>query len=77
MLLSEGVNQNGYGPPTGFCFDELCKDTPIMDDERLEDYNVDERVKTFIDDAYEQVGSKLNAVNRIYIGTCTGSILTK
>jgi lysosomal alpha-mannosidase len=34
-----------YGPPGGFCFD--CDDAPIQDDQRLEDYNVDDRVKEF------------------------------
>lgn len=40
---------NTYSPPAGFCFDILCDDQPIMDDPRLEDYNVNKRVKEFID----------------------------
>lgn len=42
--LFTGVLPNGYGPPPGFCFDILCSDEPIMDDPRLHDYNVDEKV---------------------------------
>ena len=50
-----GVNENGYGPPSGFCFDTYCGDQPIMDDPRLEDYNVDDKVKFFVDAAHHQV----------------------
>lgn len=50
-----GVNENGYGPPKGFCFDTYCGDQPIMDDPNLEDNNVDEKVKFFIDAAHHQV----------------------
>lgn len=42
--LFTGVLPNGYGPPPGFCFDILCSDEPIMDDPRLHDYNVDDKV---------------------------------
>ncbi|KAL7642128.1 UNVERIFIED_CONTAM: hypothetical protein RMT77_006688 [Armadillidium vulgare] len=44
-LPSDG---SGYGPPEGFCFDLQCGDEPIMDDERLEDYNKNRRVDEFI-----------------------------
>ncbi len=44
--LFTGVLPNGYGPPVGFCFDINCRDDPIMDDPRLHDYNVDEKVNT-------------------------------
>lgn len=46
--LFTGVLPNGYGPPPGFCFDILCSDEPIMDDPRLHDYNVDDKVDAFI-----------------------------
>ncbi|XP_068205819.1 lysosomal alpha-mannosidase-like isoform X1 [Palaemon carinicauda] len=46
--LFTGVLPNGYGPPTGFCFDILCNDDPIMDNPRLHDYNVDQRVDEFL-----------------------------
>lgn len=39
---------NGYSPPAGFCFDVYCDDDPIMDDDRLEGYNVDKKVDDFI-----------------------------
>lgn len=34
------VNYYHYSPPPGFCFDLLCKNDPIKDDEDLEDYNL-------------------------------------
>lgn len=49
-----GVLPNGYGPPSGFCFDILCNDDPIMDDPRLHDYNVDEKVEGFLKAAESQ-----------------------
>jgi lysosomal alpha-mannosidase len=33
----------------GFCFDVCCEDNPVMDDPRLEDYNVDQMVSKFVD----------------------------
>ena len=46
--LFTGVNQHGYNPPDGFCFDWVCEgDQPIMDDPRLHDYNVDDVIKRF------------------------------
>nr|CAB3263606.1 lysosomal alpha-mannosidase-like [Phallusia mammillata] len=52
--LFTGINENGYGPPKGFCFDELCGDSPIMDDPNLEEYNVDDKVNFFADAARHQ-----------------------
>ncbi|UJR22329.1 hypothetical protein I4U23_025391 [Adineta vaga] len=52
--LLTGVLPNGYSPPGSFCFDLFCDDQPIMDDPRLHDYNVPERVKTFIDAAHNE-----------------------
>ncbi|XP_039250452.2 lysosomal alpha-mannosidase-like [Styela clava] len=54
--LLTGVNENGYGPPKGFCFDEYCSDDPIMDDPNLEDNNVEDKVKYFEDAARLQAG---------------------
>ncbi|KAK0140408.1 Lysosomal alpha-mannosidase [Merluccius polli] len=45
--LFTGILPNGYNPPDGFCWDQLCDDPPIMDDPDLEDYNVDDVVKRF------------------------------
>ncbi|CAF1413328.1 unnamed protein product [Adineta ricciae] len=42
-----------FGPPS-FCFDITCRDQPIMDDPSLHDYNVPERVETFIGEALAQ-----------------------
>ena len=34
--LFTGVNEHGYNPPDGFCFDPVCAgDDPIMDDKRF------------------------------------------
>ncbi|XP_053388235.1 lysosomal alpha-mannosidase-like isoform X2 [Mercenaria mercenaria] len=52
--LFTGVLPNLYQPPSGFCFDVFCDDEPIMDDHRLHDYNVDQKVKDFIKAAEEQ-----------------------
>ena len=40
--------KTSYGAPPTFCFDVFCQDPPIQDDPDLFDYNVDERVNTFL-----------------------------
>ncbi len=42
-----------YEAPKGFCFDLLCADPVIQNDPRLFDYNVKERVDTFVNIMYE------------------------
>ncbi|CAH1973774.1 unnamed protein product [Acanthoscelides obtectus] len=42
-----GVLYNIYIAPSGFCFDILCSDDPIIDDKDSYDYNVDKRVDQF------------------------------
>jgi lysosomal alpha-mannosidase len=54
-----------YMPPPGFCFDEGCDDQPIMDDRRLEGYNVDERVDAFI--AYVKKQAQAYQTNHILL----------
>ncbi|KAK3085809.1 hypothetical protein FSP39_008930 [Pinctada imbricata] len=46
--LFTGVLYNGYGPPGGFCFDVKCHEDPIMDDPNLHDFNVQQKVSSFI-----------------------------
>ncbi|XP_041364286.1 lysosomal alpha-mannosidase-like [Gigantopelta aegis] len=46
--LFTGVNYNLYNAPDGFCYDIHCDDPPIMDDERMHDYNVNETVENFL-----------------------------
>ena len=46
--LLTGAFITGYGPPAGFCYDMGCSDTPIQDDERLEDFNVPILVDLFV-----------------------------
>lgn len=43
-----GVLYYHYGPPPGFCWDQSCADDPMRDDERLEEYNVQQRVDDFV-----------------------------
>ncbi|XP_058862975.1 lysosomal alpha-mannosidase [Acipenser ruthenus] len=52
--LFTGVLPNGYNPPDGFCWDQSCIDTPIMDDKTMEDYNVDKIVQRFNETAHAQ-----------------------
>ncbi|KAM9856488.1 lysosomal alpha-mannosidase [Aulostomus maculatus] len=52
--LFTGILPNGYNPPEGFCWDQLCDDPPIRDDPDLEDYNVDDVVKRFLNIAHSQ-----------------------
>jgi len=54
--LFTGINFHNYSPPPGFCFDTLCTDV-IMDDKRLEDYNLDEKLASFISYTHEQANS--------------------
>ena len=49
-----GVLYNGYNPPNGFCFDQFCNDQPIMDDAKLFDVNVKERVDAFVAEVCDQ-----------------------
>ena len=42
------VNYYHYEAPPSFCFDQNCNDQPIMDDKRLEEYNIEERAQTFV-----------------------------
>ena len=47
--LFTSVLHNHYSPPEGFCFDIRCNDDPVMDNPGLEDYNVNDKVNSFID----------------------------
>ncbi|XP_058107978.1 alpha-mannosidase-like isoform X3 [Magnolia sinica] len=49
-----------YGPPNGFHFEVNDESSPIQDDPRLYDYNVEQRVNDFIDAARTQDG-RVNA----------------
>lgn len=44
-----------YHAPSNFCFDVRCADDPIIDDEKLEGYNVKEKRDEFINKIKEQV----------------------
>jgi len=53
-----GAFQDGnYGPPAGFCFDfscSYCRSDPIIDDPVLETYNLDSKLKSFVDGILEE-----------------------
>lgn len=55
--LFTGILHNGYGPPDDFCFDQYCGDEPIMDDPKLDGYNVDQKVSSFIRQTLEQANA--------------------
>ncbi|XP_067010796.2 lysosomal alpha-mannosidase isoform X2 [Anabrus simplex] len=48
------VLYNHYSAPSGFCFDVLCNDEPIIDNKRSGDYNVPRKVDDFIKFCNEQ-----------------------
>ena len=51
-ILTQIRPDGNYQPPPCFCFDfEKCKCDPFQDDENLEDYNVEQRVEEFIEQA--------------------------
>lgn len=54
--LFTGALFHAYSPPPGFCFDSLCKDV-LMDDPRIEDYNMDKKVAEFVNYTYFQSNS--------------------
>ncbi|KAE8620084.1 hypothetical protein XENTR_v10010093 [Xenopus tropicalis] len=59
--LFTGVLPNGYNPPDGFCWDQLCDDTPIIDDPSVEDYNADVIVQKFLKAATQQAQKYLSS----------------
>jgi lysosomal alpha-mannosidase len=62
-----GVLPNISSPPKQFCFDThrfYCDDDPIMDNPKLEDYNVDYKVDLFINETLQQL-SRYRTTNLI------------
>ncbi|XP_057283787.1 lysosomal alpha-mannosidase [Pezoporus wallicus] len=51
--LFTGILPNVYNPPTGFCWDQLCSDPPMVDGDS-EENNVASIVSTFLDIATKQ-----------------------
>ncbi|RZC32449.1 lysosomal alpha-mannosidase [Asbolus verrucosus] len=56
------VLYNHYSAPPSFCFDIVCNDEPIIDDEESPDYNYQKRVEEFADFVRGQ-GSKYPSNN--------------
>ncbi|XP_052781407.1 lysosomal alpha-mannosidase-like isoform X1 [Mya arenaria] len=52
--LFTGALYNGYGPPGGFDWDQFSSNDPIMDDHRLHDYNVNQKVNDFLEAVHDQ-----------------------
>ncbi|XP_058798007.1 lysosomal alpha-mannosidase-like isoform X1 [Phymastichus coffea] len=48
------VLYNHYSAPPGFCFDILCRDEPMIDDTESPDFNIDKKVKAFLEFADKQ-----------------------
>lgn len=59
------VLYNHYSAPSGFCFDNLCTDPPIVDDDGPEN-NVDERVSEASNSSSPDLQSFCFAGNKIY-----------
>lgn len=38
-----------YAPPTNFCFDSICLEDPIIDNTKLQGYNLDEKISQFVE----------------------------
>ena len=51
--LFTGVLYDHYGPPSGFCWDLICNDVPMMDSSHV-DNNVDNRTQEFLSYIYKQ-----------------------
>jgi len=58
-----GALFNTYFAPSGFCFDILCNDQPVIDDPESREYNVDERVNNFLAVVQEQADRYDNSDN--------------
>lgn len=50
-----GILPNVYNPPLGFCWDQLCSDPPVVDEDSDEN-NVEAVVNSFLKIAVEQAG---------------------
>ena len=45
--LFTGMFSGHYSNPSGFCFDIMCVDEPVIDNPKLQGYNVHEKVCIF------------------------------
>jgi hypothetical protein len=52
-------NEGHYSPPVGFCFDITCGDEPIQDNPNLENYNLDDKLATFVNDLIGFVSKRI------------------
>ncbi|CAL2049969.1 unnamed protein product [Caenorhabditis brenneri] len=64
-LFTGAFFNDNYGPPEGFCWDTLCGDDPIMDNEYMEGFNVDEKVDAFVAHVKKQAAHQ--ATNQVML----------
>uniref|UniRef100_A0A915D834 Alpha-mannosidase n=1 Tax=Ditylenchus dipsaci TaxID=166011 RepID=A0A915D834_9BILA len=57
-ILTGGFFRSTYAPPDGFCFDALCFDDPIIDNLKLQGYNLPEKVDSFAKIVKQQVDAQ-------------------
>lgn len=48
-ILTSTFMRGTYAPPTNFCFDNICLEDPIIDNPKLQGYNLDEKISQFIE----------------------------
>jgi lysosomal alpha-mannosidase len=53
------IFRDGYDAPTGFCFDSLCLDDAIVDNQKSYEYNIDTKGKELINYIREYAKAKL------------------
>ncbi|KAL3069075.1 hypothetical protein niasHT_034305 [Heterodera trifolii] len=57
-LFTGAFASGTYSAPKGFCFDVLCDDDPMIDDPKLEGFNVEQKVNAFLEAAVEEAKTK-------------------
>ncbi|KAI6170739.1 Alpha-mann-mid domain-containing protein [Aphelenchoides bicaudatus] len=57
-LPTTAFYSNMYHAPQNFCFDTRCADDPVVDDEKLEGYNVNQKRDDFINKIKDQAKSQ-------------------
>ncbi|KAH7727968.1 AMAN-1 protein [Aphelenchoides avenae] len=67
-ILTGGFYTGTYAPPSGFCFDALCGDDPIIDNPKLDGYNVDVKADKFVDMVKEQASHQRHRHVMIMMG---------
>lgn len=69
LTVLTGVLPNGYDPPTTLCWDQICSDNPIVDDDSDEN-NVQSVVTYFLGIAADQVRERELGLETRVLGIC-------